>query len=108
MGPPGMEMPPTSRRLGLLVCVADFGKVLVNIRAEITKPHQRVAARVFDFDAAVRRLVGDEHLILCAGTKPDHYRRLNIQRPHPTAALNTDPAARAGILQRATCSWLER
>ena len=60
------------------------------------------------FDAAAGRFVRDEHFVLRAGAEADHHRRLDIERADAAAALHGDPAARAGILQRAACARLER
>ncbi len=65
--------------LWLIVCVADFGEVVVGVGAEVAEADEWLAAGVFDFHAAAGRFVGDEDFVLSAGAEADHHRRLDIE-----------------------------
>src|SRR4051812_11589226 len=92
----------------LFVCVADFGEVVVRVGTEVAEADEGLAAGVFDLYAATGGFVGDEDFILGAGAEADHHRCLYVEGADAAAALDGDPAARAGIFQRAACAGFER
>ena len=87
--------------------VADLRQVLVHVGAEVAQADQRLAAGVFDLDAGRGRLVRDEHFVLGLLAEVDHGRRLQGELADAAAALHRDPAAGAGVLQRALRAGLD-
>ena len=80
----------------------------MHVGAEVAQRHQRLAAGVFDFDAGGGRLVRDEHFVFGFLAEVNHGRRLQVELADAAAALHRDPAAGAGVLERALGPGLER
>ena len=79
----------------------------MRIGAEVAQTHQRFAARVLDLDPRGRRFVRDEHLVVGSSPKRIIAGVCNSSLPIRPRALDRDPAAGAGILQRALGPRLE-
>ncbi len=77
------------------------GSVGVDVGAEVAQAHQRLVAGVLDLDAGRGRFVADEDFVLGLWPKWIMAGRLQVAACRCGRALHGDPAAGAGVLERA-------
>ena len=92
----------------VLPIIADQRHFFVDVGAEVAEADEGFAAGVFDFDAGGGGFVGDEDFVLGFLAEADHGGGLEGEFANAAFALNGDPAAGAGVFDRAFRTGIRR